>query len=734
MAIVGKPNHKRWLQRLRSWDFTLGTVVLLAFLIAVLGGAVFDISISASKKEERVQASELKGQLAQFLLSTREPDGSSLLENPAEFSAVSRPLSIVTLRQSFFSYLLRTGNAKAFKTGDINFEAPRACQVEYPGSRREGALVGNLRACFAAVPGDQAGRYVYFSLRYPSSKIERHRAGRQLTEENRVVLIFNGHRENRLTLAYEVPPLARSRYPSQLARFEQVHEISGFVASEGGLSSRFVSGQAYESQVEEDGSPLRNFVTVVGRLDTSFLLPYGTEGQWPSTELKKIAIGVKVYDKAESDSETAVLFDVPPGKEGTPLVSLTQAYLAAVPSRASLQVTSAGIGGAEQVIWRSDEVANTQSSTRLDGWWQNIADSWSELIISKGVLQSAPVQASVIIQIRGLGNASAILTATPFTLPDLATRAFTWISAAGALIAVLALYWGHNALKLRRLRAVAYAMTVRPSGGGDLKQFSARNENGTLARVFYLLLTRSRSRDANLVKRQRKQELLSAEKLRMAEAHVQNRKAILDAIGHEIRAPLQSLVNTTKDQEAVQQKLARIRRAVEALYTANSVEDGLRSGDIAMSPHDLANWLQRFANNLDELGRGVVYVGPEHEVLMQMDSMQLEQILDNLIENAERFRVPDSKIELRLTESSSLIELAVFNYGFPIPEADIERIFDLGVTDSVATKNSGLGLFASRIYALAMDATLNARNEVDGVSLVMQFPRPELSGRPKAPY
>lgn len=726
MAIAGKPNHKRWLQRLRSWDFTLGTVVLLALLIAVLGGAVLDISTSASKKEERVQASELKGQLAQFLLSTREPDGSSLLENPAEFSAVSRPLSIVTLRRSFFSYLLRTGNAKVFKTGDITFEAPRACQVEYAGSRREGALEGNLRACFAVVPSDQAGRYVYFSLRYPSSKIERHRPGQQLTEVNRVVLTFKGHRESQLTLAYQLPPLARSRYPSQLARFEQIHEISGFAASEEGLSTRLVSGQAYESQVEEDGSAPQNFVTVVGRLDASFLQPFGTEGPWPSTELKRISIGVKVYDRTESASETTVLFDVPPGMEGTPLVSLTLAYLAAVPSRASLQVTSSGTGGKGRVIWRSDEAAIAQSSTRLDGWWQDIADSWSELIISKGVLQSAPVQANETIRISGLGNASASLTATPFTLPDLATRAFTWISAAVALIAILAFYWGLNVLKLRRLRAVAYAMTVRPTGGGDLKKFSARNENGTLARVFYLLLTRSRSRDANLVKRQRKQEFLRAEKLRLAEAHLQNRKAILDAIGHEIRAPLQSLVNTTKDQEAVQQKLARIRRAVEALHTATSVEDGLRSGDVAMTPHNLAGWLQRFAKNLDEDGRAVEYVGPTHEVLVQMDSMQLEQILDNLIKNAERFRIPGSNIELRLSESSSLIELAVFNCGVPIPETDIERIFDLGVTDSDAPSNSGLGLFASRIYALAMDATLNARNEFDGVSLILQFPRPDL--------
>lgn len=725
MATSGKHRRKRWQRRLQRWDFTLATVALLTILVFLLVGAVVDIGFSAHRKEQRVQESELKGQLAQFLLSTREPDGSSLLENPAEFSAVTRSLNVITLRRSFFSYLLQTGNAKAFKTGDISFEAPRACQVEYSGGKRNGAPAGNLRACFAAVPGDQTGRYVYFSLRYPSSKIERHRAGQLLAEVNRVVLTFNGHRESRLTLAYQVPPLARSRYPSQLARFEQVHELAGFAAGEGGLPLRLVSGQAYESQVEDDGSAPQNFVTVVGRLDAAFLQLQNADDAWPSDALKKVSIGVRVYDKTAPDSDAEVLFDIPPGKTGTPLVSLTQAYLAAVPSRASLQVSFIIPGGSSRIVWRSDEAGISQSTTRLSGWWQNVADGWSEFIISKGTLHSDPVSANQIVRIGGLTNARATLTATPFTLPDLATRAFTWVSAAVWIIVVLAFYWGHNALKLRRLRAMAYSMVVRPTSGGDLKKFAAKSEIGTLARVFHLLLRRNRSRDANLVKRLRMQELQRAEELRLAEAHVQNRKAILDAIGHEIRAPLQSLVNTTKDQPKIQMKLARIRRAVVALHEATSVEDGLRSGEIAMAPHDLADWLQRFAHNLNEDAKGLSYVGPVHEVFVQMDSIQLEQILDNLLDNARRYRENGTNIELHLSESEDLVELAVFNRGVNIPEAVIERIFDLGVSDSDAPTNSGLGLFASRIYALAMNVTLRARNEPGGVSFVLQFPRPD---------
>jgi len=724
VATAGKPRRKRWVQRLLRWDFTLGTIALLVLLIVCLLGAVADLSNSANKKEQRVQESELNGQLAQFLLSIREPDGSSLLENPAEFSALARPLSIVTLRRSFFSYLLQTGNAKAFKTGDISFEAPRACQVEYPGARKDSTLAGNLQACFAAVPGDQTGRYVYFSLRYPSSRIERHRAGRPLVDVNRVVLTFSGGQRNtQLTLAYQLPPLARLRYPSQLARFEQVHELSGFAADESGLPSRLVSGQAYESQFEEDGSSAQNFVTVVGRLDSAFLQPSGSDETWPSTALKGIAIGVKVYDKPTAADTAELLFDVPPGKAGTPLVSLTQAYLAAVPSRALLQVSSPGPKGTRRAIWRSDGAGIPQPTTRLDGWWQTMADWWSEFIISRGILESKPVAATQTVRIGGLTNANATLTATPFTLPDLATRAFAWISGAVALIILLALYWGHNVLKLRRLQGTAYAMAVRPTGGGDPKEFAAQNEIGTLGRVFYVLLRRSRLRDANLVKRLRDQETRRAEKLRLAEAHVQNRKSILDAIGHEIRAPLQSLLNTTKDQTTVQQKLSRIRRAVDALHEATSVEDGLRSGEIAMAPQDLADWLRRFAHNLNEDGKGVEFVGPSEEVIVQMDSIQLEQILDNLLDNAQRYREVGTNIELRLTRADGVVELAVFNQGPLIPEADIERIFDLGVSDSSSAANGGLGLFASRIYALAMEVTLRAQNEVGGVSLVLQFPR-----------
>jgi signal transduction histidine kinase len=232
-----------------------------------------------------------------------------------------------------------------------------------------------------------------------------------------------------------------------------------------------------------------------------------------------------------------------------------------------------------------------------------------------------------------------------------------------------------------------------------------------------------------MVRRTFLDERRRAEFLRLAEAHVQNRKAILDAIGHEIRSPLHTLLSKTRDNPDIQKDLTRVRRAVEALHDATSVEDGLRSGEIVITKQDLAEFLRRFSSNLAEAGKPVAYVGPSSEVFASIDPIQLEQILDNLIDNAMRYRWPDTSIEMRLKPDGLGqglgVTLEVFNQGPLIPAADLERIFVLGFSGSSLPENRGLGLAVSRIYGLAMGLTLRARNESTGVAFIVTFPRPD---------
>lgn len=696
---------------------------MLVVWVALIGWAVVDLVTTAREKDQRVQESELRGQLAQFLLSIREPDGSSLLENPGEFSDATRPLKVDTLRRSFFSYLLHTGNAKFFKTSEINWEGPRACQVEYPALGRPDAHVPPLQACFAAVPNDPSGRFLYFSLRYPTAKIRRQKFGEPTGDVSRVILTFAGTKESRLTLTFQLPPLARSRYPSQLSRFDGIHELAAFQNDDGDRPVRQISGQAFEGLLQDPSSTGRNFVTLVGRIDSALLQSGVPDAAvWPSSLVKGLKIGVKVYDAGATSGQPRLAYDVAPGKEGAALVSLSQAYLSAIPSRALLEVKGRTPDGTARTLWRSD-AADSAVPTRLQGYFQDFADWWAKNTIARPLQKSATLSATQSLHVLGFADAVASLQATPTALPEIATRALAWMTLALLVIATLAAHWAVYIFRVLRLRAAAYEMAVRPSAEGTLDAGGNRkNEIGTLGRVFHVLLEKNRIRNAHVLRRRRLEESRRSEGLRLAEAHVQARKAVLDAIGHEIRSPLQSLLTRTKGSADVQKDLARVRRAVDALYEATSVEDGLRNGEIVISRQDLAFFVGRLAANLQDAGKPIVYLGPADGVLADIDAIQLEQILDNLIDNAERYRTVGTNIELQIKSDDTGLTLTVFNQGPAVPEGYLERIFDLGVSGSDQAGNGGLGLFASRIYGLAMRLILRAENRANGVALVLEFP------------
>lgn len=691
---------------------------MLLVVALVISGATYDLVTSASTKDQQVQASELRGELAQFLLSIRDADGSTLLENPVEFSAASRAITVVSLRRFPFVYWLSAENAKRFKAADIAWEAPRACQVEY--AARQQSVASPLQACFAAVPADPSGHYVYFSLKYPSAKLVRHLAGHSIATADRVEVTFAGSKQTTLTLVFEAPPLAAARYPSQMARFEDVHELTAFLGGDTARPTKMVSGQVFERDVEDTRTSTKHVVTILGRIDSAILTANASETSlWPEGSIKLQSIGVRVFaHSGGEDAAPATLFEVVPGEKGAPLVSLSQAYLAAIPSRAHLEVTAAARNSSTRTVWRSDDIGFTQLP-RLPGVWQAISDWWAGKAIATSVTNAPLVTVRQSVTVAGMPLAIATLTAAPVALPDIATRAFTWLTVAALLIVLLGTDWGVYLFRLLRLRGTAFSMVVRHTNAGNLDSYIGRErEIGTLARIFDLLIRRSRTRSTNALNRNRRK----ADELRVAEAQVLNRKAILEAIGHEIKSPLQSLLTLMAEDAEAQKYLERIRRAVNALYDAASVETGLKSEDIVIARHDLGAFLSRLAVNLTVNGKPVVYKGDPAGIFVEFDPIQLEQILDNIIDNAMRYRMGNTNIELRLTNGEQGLELAVFNQGPGIANADLERIFGLGVSDSESGENTGLGLFASRAYALAMGVTLDAKNVDRGVAFTLQFP------------
>lgn len=116
---------------LSKWTFTLGALLGGLVIISILVFALYDWVTSAKVSDQQVRSNTLSAELSNFLLSTREPDGFSLLENARDFSMAERPLQFVELRKPFFAYLLNRQNAQRLTADKIVWEAPRPCVVEF---------------------------------------------------------------------------------------------------------------------------------------------------------------------------------------------------------------------------------------------------------------------------------------------------------------------------------------------------------------------------------------------------------------------------------------------------------------------------------------------------------------------------------------------------------------------------------------------------------------------------
>jgi PAS domain S-box-containing protein len=90
--------------------------------------------------------------------------------------------------------------------------------------------------------------------------------------------------------------------------------------------------------------------------------------------------------------------------------------------------------------------------------------------------------------------------------------------------------------------------------------------------------------------------------------------------------------------------------------------------------------------------------GPPASVCV--DAMRIEQVLDNLLSNAEKYGDPKSGIELRVALGQREVEITVTNYGAGIQPGELSRIFDRFVrskaTQGTGVHGLGLGLYISK--------------------------------------
>ncbi|MDX9669556.1 MULTISPECIES: HAMP domain-containing sensor histidine kinase [unclassified Pseudomonas] len=220
---------------------------------------------------------------------------------------------------------------------------------------------------------------------------------------------------------------------------------------------------------------------------------------------------------------------------------------------------------------------------------------------------------------------------------------------------------------------------------------------------------------------------------RSAVERAKSEQKLLQAIGHEIKSPLQDLLLRHNDESDPSARyVRRISFAVQNLYGGTLGQDNgdnlnLKTPQEAMSSlngnitkEDVVEYL---VNASESSVSDVVYVGQASSAIIMADGDMLESALTAILNNANDFRVLGTSIFFSVELVGGDVLVTVHNTGPCIPNNPIEEIFEYGVSArSGKDEHLGQGLYMANTYVSLMGGTLNAVNTVDGVRFEMRFP------------
>jgi signal transduction histidine kinase len=221
----------------------------------------------------------------------------------------------------------------------------------------------------------------------------------------------------------------------------------------------------------------------------------------------------------------------------------------------------------------------------------------------------------------------------------------------------------------------------------------------------------------------------------------QARDMCLAILGHDLRSPLAAvagvgdLLDRAELTEATRQSVVRILgSSVDAMSgMINDLLEYSRSrlgNDLPLERQetDLADMCDsliaevRIANRTVTInGRGI---SAPH--LVTVDKGRLRQAISNLLNNAIQHGDAGREIDLSLRNDGDSVEVAVCNYGKPIPANSLSTLFDPfhSVSPDAAKKERlGLGLYIARSVARAHGGDLKASTGLaDGARFSLSLP------------
>jgi two-component system sensor histidine kinase KdpD len=223
------------------------------------------------------------------------------------------------------------------------------------------------------------------------------------------------------------------------------------------------------------------------------------------------------------------------------------------------------------------------------------------------------------------------------------------------------------------------------------------------------------------------------------------RSALLSSLSHDLRTPLVSILGSATtlidleadlEIEARRDLLETIREEAERLNRfVQNLLDMTRLGTGALRPKqewiEIGDVIGAAVRRLRrQLGTRTVDIAIDPGLpLVSLDFMLIEQVLVNLIDNACKYSLPTSRLELRAARAGGSVAISVCDEGLGIPAFERALVFDMfyrvKATDS-QTAGTGLGLAICRGIVEAHGGTISIADGIGGQGTCVTFTLPIL--------
>ena len=262
---------------------------------------------------------------------------------------------------------------------------------------------------------------------------------------------------------------------------------------------------------------------------------------------------------------------------------------------------------------------------------------------------------------------------------------------------------------------------------------------------------RAQAEIAEMLERERAARRAAERAQHMAEVSNRAKREFISILGHELRNPLNAIVNAarildapagqdhvrTRAREILQRQVAHIARLLDDLLDETRLSFGLVT--LRLESLDLRTAVSLATEELShriaakELNLQVSLA--DQAIMVSGDGIRLRQVISNLLDNAIRYTSARGSIRLELTSDATRALLRIRDTGVGIPADRLTAIFEPFVQhpQGLARTDGGLGLGLSLVKRIVElhggSVHAESRGAGAGAEFIVRIPLAATPGR-----